>query len=177
MTGAVTFAGTIREATARDLPAITAIYNQAVEERVATCDLSDVAVNDRRAWLERHTPPYGVWVAEEDRTVQGWVVVAPYDSKPCFHRTATFSTYVRRAARRRGVGSALRGFMIETARERGFHALVNRVWANNGPSIALAKRFGLRQVGHLPELVEIDGEFIDCLLFQLLLDRPRADGG
>ena len=165
------FAGPIREATGSDLPAITEIYNQAVEERVATCDLSDVAVDDRRAWLERHTPPHGVWVAEEGRTVQGWVVVAPYDSKRCFRRTATFSTYVRREVRGRGVGAALRGFMIDIARERGFHALVNRVWANNEPSIALAKRFGFRQVGHLPELVEIDGEFVDCLLFELLLDH------
>jgi L-amino acid N-acyltransferase YncA len=165
------FTGRIRLATSDDVGAITEIYNQAVEEHVATCDLSDVAPEDRRAWVERHSAPYGVWVAEEAGTVQGWVVISPYDSKPCFHKTATFSTYVRREARGRRVGSALRAFMIDKARERGFHALVNRVWANNEPSIALAKRFGFRQVGNMPELVEIDGEFVDCLFFELLLQR------
>lgn len=168
------FSGTIRAATPDDIPMITRIYNQAVRERVATCDLSDVAPEERLAWLERHVPPYGVWVAEEAGDVQGWMVLSPYDTKPCFHRTATFSTYVHGDARGRGVGSALRTFMIDTATERGFHALVNRVWANNDASIALAKRFGFRQVGHLPEVVEIDGEFIDCLFFELLLERRPA---
>lgn len=164
------FDGRIRPATSADIAAITAIYNQAVEEKIATCDLSDVAPGERQEWLERHQPPYGVWVAEEAEGVQGWFVLTPYSSKRCFARTATFSTYVHRESRGREVGSALRAHMINVARERGFHALVNRVWANNEASVALAKRFGFRQVGHMPELVEIDGTFIDCLFFELILD-------
>lgn len=163
------FHGHVRAAGIEDVPAITHIYNQAVHDRVATCDLSDVAEDDRHGWLLRHTWPHGVFVAEEAGRVDGWMVLTRYDQKPCFHRTAGFSTYVRREVRGRGVGSALRTFMIEEARRRGFHALVNRVWAINETSIAFAKRFGFQQVGHLPEVVEIDGRYVDCLLFQLLL--------
>jgi len=164
------FAGHVRAATEADLPSIVEIYNEAIHDRIATCDLSDVAPEERVAWLGRHRPPHGVWVAEEDARVRGWVVLSPYDSKPCFHLTATFATYVRREARGSGVGTALRTHMVERARAGGLHALVNRVWANNDASIALAKRFGFRQVGHMPELVELDGEFIDCLFFELILD-------
>ncbi|MGW3960871.1 N-acetyltransferase family protein [Amycolatopsis sp. NPDC005003] len=165
------FTGRIRAAGTGDVAAITEIYNQAVRDGTATCDLSDVAPADRARWLERHRHRHGVWVADLDGTVAGWVLLAPYDPKPCFHRTATFSTYVRREQRHRGVGTALRRHMIDEARGRGLHALVNRVWATNEASIALAKQFGFRQVAHLPELVEIGGHYVDCLLFELLLDR------
>ncbi|GII79741.1 N-acetyltransferase [Sphaerisporangium rufum] len=165
------FTGTIRPAAEHDIPAITDIYNQAVHDHVATCDLSDVPPEERAAWLRGHRHPYGVWVAEDGGVVQGWVALSPYDTKPCFREAATFSTYVRREARGCGVGGGLRAFMIDTARERDFHALVNRVWANNEASIALAKRFGFRQVGHMPELVKIDGDYVDCLFFELLLRR------
>lgn len=169
------FNGALRRATPDDLPAITEIYNQAVHDRIATCDLSDVAPEDRAGWLARHHSPHGVWVAEDAGGVEGWVVLSPYDAKPCFHRTATFATYVRRETRGTGIGTALRRHMIDEARRVGFHALVNRVWAINEASIGLAKRFGFRQVGHMPELVEIDGEYVDCLFFELLLDSA-GDG-
>lgn len=162
----------IRPASESDVPRITAIYNQAVADRVATCDLSDVPEGKRTEWLRRHAAPFGVWVVEDrDEGVIGWVALSPYDAKPCFHRTATFATYVDRSARGRGVGTLLRSRMIAEARARGFHALVNRVWANNTASIALAERFGFHRVGHFPDLVELDGQYIDCLFFELLLDQ------
>jgi len=158
-----------RLASEADVPAITRIYNQAVAERIATCDLSDIPEDKRAAWLRGHTYPHGVWVAEDDHGVIGWVALSPYDSKPCFHRTASFATYVDRRARGQGVGKVLRTLMIDEARARGLHALVNRVWANNAASIGLARHFGFREVGHFADLVEQDGHYIDCLFFQLLL--------
>jgi len=168
------FRGKIRAAVPDDVDAITDIYNQAVHEHIATCDLSDVPPESRREWLEEHRYPYGVWVAEVDETVRGWMVISQYDPKPCFRKTATFSTYVHRAARGQGVGSALRKYMVQEAGRRGFHALVNRVWADNRASIALAERFGFQLVGHMPELVEIDGRFVDCLFFERVLSRQGS---
>ena len=39
----------IRTAVEADLPAITEIYNQAIESRIATADLSAVSLENRRA--------------------------------------------------------------------------------------------------------------------------------
>jgi L-amino acid N-acyltransferase YncA len=165
----------LRTARPSDVEAITEIYNEAVTDRVATCDLSDVPVHRRRDWLAALNHPYGVWVAENDGVVQGWVALTPYDAKPCFHHTATFATYVRRAARGRGVGTQLRTWMIDRAREHGFHTIINRVWATNDASIALAERFGFVEVGRMRELVELSGEYIDCVFFQLMLTGPADD--
>ena len=164
------FAGVVRPAIDPDVVAITEIYNQAVAEGIATCDLSDVPVERRREWLAGMRHPYGVWVADDHGRVRGWVSLFPYDSKPCFHRTASFATYVHQDARRTGVGTALRTAMIERACENGFHTIVNRVWANNEASIALARRFGFTEVGRMRDLVHIEGRYVDCVFFQLVLD-------
>lgn len=168
-------APTLRAAVPEDVDAITDIYNQAVADQIATCDLSDVPVHRRREWLAAHTYPHGVWVAEDGAGVQGWVALMRYDAKPCFHRTAAFATYVRREARGRGVGTRLRAWMIERATERGFHTIVNRVWANNTASIALARRFGFSETGRMRELVDLDGSYVDCIFFQLMLDPRTTD--
>ena len=81
-----------------------------------------------------------------------------------------FSTYVRRNARGMKVGSALRRHLINEARRIEFHTIVNRVFALNEGSIALAKKFGFTQVGYMRELVYRDGRYIDCVFFQLMLD-------
>ncbi|MBP2327307.1 phosphinothricin acetyltransferase [Kibdelosporangium banguiense] len=165
----------MRAAQETDVPAINDIYNEAVADQVATCDLSNVPVDERRDWLARQRHPYGVWVAVDSAGVEGWVGLFPYDSKPCFHRTATFATYVRRSARGKGVGRQLRAWMIDRAREHGFHTIVNRVWATNDASIALAKRFGFVEVGRMRELVDVDGTYVDCVFFQLVLEAGEDD--
>jgi L-amino acid N-acyltransferase YncA len=162
----------IRPATIADLPAITDMYNQGVEDRTATCDLQGFKAEDRRDWFHAHRHPYGIWLATDrdvPEPVLGWVALSRYEHKPCFAKTATFSTYVHRNARGRGVGSALRSFLIAEARRRGLHTIVNRVFAPNEASIALAKKFGMVEVGRMKELVFRDGDYVDCVFFQLML--------
>jgi L-amino acid N-acyltransferase len=156
----------IRRSTESDLPAIVEIYNQGVEDGVASCDLSGTDVEGKREWLAAHTDPYAVWVAEQDGLVVGWICLSPYDPKPCFAKTATLSTYVRRSYRRIGAATRLREHLVSEARRRGFHTLVNRVWITNKASIEMSRKFGWKEVGHMKELVHKDGEFIDCLFFQ-----------
>lgn len=163
----------IREATHADLPGIVAIYNEAVEDGVSTCDLSAIAPEDRAPWLDRHRDPYQVWVAELDG-IAGWIALSPYDPKPCFERTGSIATYVARSRRGHGIGTTLRAHLEVEARRRGFHTLVTRVWAPNEPSHALSRKFGWERVAHLREVVHANGRYIDCYLYQRLLER---DGG
>ncbi|PLS29485.1 GNAT family N-acetyltransferase [Bifidobacterium parmae] len=53
-----------RAATASDIQAITDIYNASVIEGGATADLEPRTLAQRRAWVESHKPPYGVFVVE-----------------------------------------------------------------------------------------------------------------
>lgn len=160
---------TVRAATLSDLPAIVEIYNEGVEDGVATCDLSFTTPAERRAWFESHSGRYRIWVAVSEEDVVGWISLSPYDAKPCFSQTGTLSTYVRRSWRRKRVASALRAHLVEEAPGLGFHTLVSRIWANNPQSIAMARKFGWEQVGHMRDLVYKDGAFVDCVFFQKIL--------
>lgn len=166
----------IREANIADLPDIVEIYNQGVEDGVATCDLSGFNAEQRYTWFVEHKGRYPLWVAENaEGTVIGWTALSQYDTKPCFAQTAMFSTYVHRDVRSQGVGSILRRHLIEQARRLGFHTIMNRVFAINERSIALAKKFGFTQVGHMREIVYRDGRYIDCVFFQLILEPAEPE--
>jgi phosphinothricin acetyltransferase len=160
----------VRPASHADLAAVVGVYHEAVGDGGATCDLSGVRAPERAAWLAQRLECLGLWVAEDSHgTVIGWSALSPYDPKPCFRRTASVSTYVARGWRGRDVGTALRAHLIEEARARGLRTLIARIWATNEGGTRLARRFGWEQVGYLREVVEHDGRFIDCRLFQLVL--------
>ena|SRR5947209_10553844 len=159
----------VREAARDDLPTIVDIYNQAVEDGIATCDLSAFSPEERVDWFDAHHGRYRIWVADVDGEVVGWIALSPYDPKPCFVLTGSIATYVARDARSGGVGSTLRRHLVAQAKRLGFHTLVTRIWATNEASVALSEKFGWDRVAHLREVVSKDGEFIDCFLYQLVL--------
>lgn len=57
---------TFRPAVESDIQAITDIYNASVVVGGATADLTPRTLDQRRAWVESHKPPYGVFVAESE---------------------------------------------------------------------------------------------------------------
>ncbi|MGH3921768.1 MAG: GNAT family N-acetyltransferase [Egibacteraceae bacterium] len=167
---------TIRRADPHDLAAIVSIYNQAVDDRNSTCDLSGFTPEQRQDWFQRHTDPFGIWVAQAPSNVIGWVSLSPFVDKLCFNRTAMSATYVDRAHRGRGVGKKLRHYLIVRAREHGFHSVVARLWSTNEASIHLSEQLGYQLAGRLKEAVWVDGEMLDVLFYQKVLDDgPRPD--
>lgn len=162
----------MRLAQVYDTPSIEAIYEDATALGYATCDFGALTRGERQEWLEHHTEPYGVWVAEKREDIVGWIALSPYDRKKCFRKTGSVATYVANGFRSQGVGTQLRSHLIEQARHRGFHALIARAWATNTASRRLSERFGWKQVGCLREVVYVGGRFVDCLIFEFLLTEP-----
>lgn len=154
-----------------DLAAIGEIYDHAVSEGTANCDLEGLTLAERVAWLDAHRGRYRVWVARDGDRILGWTALSPYDRRPCFRDTGSIATYVSPTARGCGVGSALRQHLVGEAARLGFHALLSRVWATNDPSIALSQKFGWNKVAHMRETVRVGDRYIDCLLFQEVLPR------
>lgn len=166
----------IRSASEGDLERIVSIYNEAVEDGMSNCDLSEVAAGERAAWLERHQGRFPLFAAEVEQQVAGWACLSPFVLKGCFDRTAYTSTYVGKRFRRRGIGLALREHVIAQARALGFHSLVNRIFTRNVASVTLTERLGFARTGLLREVIWRDGEYWDAALYQLILTpRERPD--
>src|SRR5215467_343332 len=90
-----------RAATSADAPAIAAIYNEGIADRIATFETEPRSARDIVGWF---TGQHLVVVAENGET--GPVAFAasfPYSSRPCYGINE-FSVYVRRDYRGRGAG-------------------------------------------------------------------------
>src|SRR5881628_3562611 len=98
----------VRLATPDDADAICRIYNQGIEDRVATLETELRTPDERRQWLAARSARHPVIVAEDaDGAVLGWGSLNVFNSRQAYRFVADFSIYVERAARGRGVGRVM----------------------------------------------------------------------
>ena len=147
----------IRDVVESDLPAIIKIYNAAVATRVATAQLEQVTLEDRRGWLKEHSADrHPFWVLEMDRQIAGWLTLKPFLPRCAYRGTAEVSVYVDEKFRQRGVGRTLLGEAIARASSLKINAMVGLIFAHNEPSLKLFERLGFEKWGLLPRVARLD---------------------
>ncbi|WP_425098632.1 N-acetyltransferase family protein [Tropicibacter sp. S64] len=160
----------IRDATEADLPAIMAIYNDAVIHTTAIWNDSTVDLENRRAWWQaRADLGYPVLVAEEDG-VLGYASFGDWRAFDGYRHTVELSVYVRSDIRGKGVGKALLSALIPRARACGKHVLIGGIEAGNVASIRLHEALGFTEVARMPQVGTKFGRWLDLVFLQLQLD-------
>ena len=96
---------TVRNASESDLPAIQTIYNEGIEDRVATLEADPKSLADIVAWWSQHTGTYGVLVATEADRVIGWASLNPFSHRCAHAEIADLSVYVARSRRGRALAT------------------------------------------------------------------------
>jgi L-amino acid N-acyltransferase YncA len=157
----------IRISEKRDWAEIITIYNQAVEARGATADLTPVSVRSRREWFEAHADRrFPIYVDEASGKIIGWCSVSPYRSgRAALKNTAELSYYVHGGFRRKGVATGLLEYAIKGCSKDGFKNVFAILLAGNVASIAVLTKLKFELWGRLPGVAEIDGKEIDHLYF------------
>jgi L-amino acid N-acyltransferase YncA len=158
---------TARLARREDAPAITEIYNEGIEDRVATFETRPRAVSDIMPWFE-HAYAF-VSVVDAAGEVVGYAVAHPYAETPWYRGIGAFSVYVRRSHRGRGVGQIAMAALIEVARADGLWKLYSRVFPENRASLALMARMGFKEIGVHEKHGRLDGVWKDCVNVELLI--------
>jgi phosphinothricin acetyltransferase len=157
----------VRPATLADAAAIAEIYNQGIEDRVATLETRLRSAADIHSWFDGVHP---VLVAEEDGQVLAWASTSLYRTRECYAGIAEFSVYVRRAARGQGAGRVVLGTLIEAAGAAGFWKLVSRVFVENTASRALLCSVGFREVGVYEKHGKLDGVWRDVVIVEYVIE-------
>ena len=158
---------TARPARREDAPAITEIYNQGIEDRIATFETTPREVADVLAWFD-HAHAF-VAVEDEAGEVVGYAVAHPYSDRCCYAGVGEFSVYIRRAQRGRGVGRVAMSALIEAAREARLWKLMSRVFPENRASLGLMARMGFDEIGVHRKHGKLDGAWKDCVIVERLI--------
>lgn len=161
---------TARPATADDASAIAAIYNQGIEDRIATFETRLRIPDDIRGWLGGRHP---VVVVEEGGEIVAFAATSTYRPRECYAGIAEFSIYVAREQRRKGYGRAAMVALCDAAERAGFWKLVSRVFPENASSRAMLKSIGFREVGVYERHGKVDGRWRDAVIVEKLLGEAK----
>jgi L-amino acid N-acyltransferase YncA len=159
----------IRTASVDDAAAIAEIYNQGIEDRVATYETKRRSAEDQQAWLQAIADRYPAVVAQIDGEIIGWAGAGPYRDRECYRGIGEFSMYVHRDWRRRGVGDLLVAALISEAERLGLWKLLSRIFPFNEASRALCRKHGFREVGVYEKHARLDSEWLDVVIVERLI--------
>ena len=161
---------TTRLATLEDIHAIKTIYNQGIEDRIATLETQQRSTEEMKHWFrsksERHKV---IVVTAENNNIVGWASLNVFNPRECYKGVADFSVYVERTMRGKGLGKILLNRLIDIARAYDFHKLVLSTFGFNELAQGLYKSIGFRKVGTYEKQGNLDGKWIDITIMEKLI--------
>lgn len=167
----------IRPATLDDIPAITAIYGEAVLNGTGTFELEPPSESEMRSRFEAMEASGHPWlVAETDGNVVGYAYAGPYRERAAYRHCVQDAIYLRPAARGQGVGRTLLAALIDEAERRGFRQMIGIVGDSaNRASIQLHATLGFMPIGVLHDVGWKHGRWLDTVMMQLSLGKGALD--
>ena len=155
-----------RPATRRDAEAIARIYNEGIDERIATFETRPRTAEEIQAWFDGTHP---IIVVEEEGVVISFANTSAYSTRECYSGVAEFSVYAAREAQGRGAGTLAMRALMQAAERAGFWKLVSRVFVENEPSRKLLYSLGFREVGVHEKHARLDGIWRDVVVVERLI--------
>jgi L-amino acid N-acyltransferase YncA len=164
-------ATTVRDATLQDMPAVLAIYNEAVANTTASYDYEPRALKDQEAlFTQRINEGLPYLVACDARgEVISFASYGAYRPRPGWRFACEHSVYVAAAARGQGVASLLMAPLMAHAKAKGYHTMVGVVDAANEASLKLHAKHGFTTFGVMKEGGYKFDRWLDVAFIQAIL--------
>ena len=163
----------IREANINDLESILNIYNQGIEDRIATLETEPKDILYMKEWFEQHKERYKVIVAEQQRKILGWSSLNLFNNRCAYAGVADLSVYIASEYRGKGIGSLLLTEIEEFAKENDFHKIVLFTFPFNKLGQGLYHKKGYREVGIFKNQGILDGQYVDVMAMEKLIIQTK----
>jgi phosphinothricin acetyltransferase len=160
----------IRPAQPTDLPAITAIYRDAVLHGTATYEIEPPALAEMTKRFHTITSdgfPYSV--AEIDGIVSGYAYASYFRTRPAYWWSVEDSIYIAPQAKGKGMGKALLQRLIIDCTALGFRQFIAVIGDGHAASasVRLHTSCGFRHCGTIEGSGFKHGRWLDTVLMQL----------
>jgi phosphinothricin acetyltransferase len=156
----------IRDAEISDIKDITAIYNWAILNTVATFDNEIKSIDEQKSWFNSHGNKNPIMVAELDENIVGWTSLTKWSDRCAYSDTAELSLYVKEGFMNIGIGRKLMKKIIDKGNSIGLHVLIARITEGNENSIHLHESFGFSHIGIMRQVGRKFGKLLDVYLLQ-----------
>lgn len=147
----------LRKANIQDLPALTAIYNHYVTNSIATFDIKPLAIEQRTRWFSQFNDNrHQCWVAcaplkQSERCI-GYACSLPFKVKEAYQFSVETSVYLDPEYSGKGIGADLYSALFSELSQTDIHRAYAGITIPNDASLALHKKYGFQQIGHLREV-------------------------
>jgi L-amino acid N-acyltransferase YncA len=165
----------LRPTEERNLPAIAAIYAEAVLSGTASYEIVPPTLAEMtRRWRELVSKGFPHLVAIRERDLLGYAYAGPYRPRHAYRFSVEDSIYIAPAAQRGGIGRALLSQLIATCETLGFRQMIAVIGGGteHPASVKLHEKLGFRQVGVIEGSGFKHGKWLDTVLMQ----RPLGAG-
>lgn len=159
----------IRPGELRDLSAITAIYNQGIEDGIATLEVRGKTEEEVRLWLFDRSERYTKLVIEDEGMVVGWTALQPYRYRAAYEGVAELSIYIDRNQRGKGIGRQLLSALEKSARANHFHKMMLMVLEVNEAAHQLYLKCGFRDIGIFENHGYQNGQYYNVRIMEKLI--------
>lgn len=160
-----------RAANVSDAEMIANIFNEGIEDRIATFETELRSADDVRQWFASDRP---IIVVENDGDVAAFASLYPYADRACYAGIGEFSVYVSRKHRGAGLGTLALNGLINAASQRNYWKILSRIFPENKASLALCESVGFRVVGTYKKHGQLDGVWRDCVIVEFLIENSRT---
>lgn len=159
----------IRPVQPSDAEQICTIYNEYVKNSRSTFEENPVTVDVMVSRIQKITKNYPWLVYEQQGNVIGYTCATQWKERAAYRHTVETGIYIDSNRLGKGVGSSLKGAMLDKLKEQSFHCVISGIALPNPASVALCEKFGFKKVAHFKEVGFKLNEWVDVGYWQLLL--------
>lgn len=159
----------VRHAKSMDLKDVVSIYNQGIEDRIATLEVEPKDIGYMESWYNGRSERYSVLVAVKGDVIVGWASLNKYSPRSAYDGVADLSIYIERDHRGQGIGSILLAALEVAAVQNGFYKIVLFTFPFNGLGQGLYRKHGYREVGTFNKQGIVDSNFVDVMAMEKIL--------
>lgn len=152
-----------------DLPQVLKIYNEGIEDRIATLEEDKKDLSYIENWLYHRNDRYEVIIAEIENEIVGWASLNPYSYRCAYHGVADVSVYIKREKRGKGFGKVLLHSLEIIGKKNKFHKLVLSTFPFNEAGQKLYRGLGFREVGVFYEQGILDNQHVNVMVMEKIL--------